>query len=229
MSPSALDNLAVGREGAPATVRSRREVKVSQLDSDAVIEGAQSADSVARDRLFGMMYGELRRMAQRALRRGAGATLSPTTLLHETFLNISQRQSVSFASRGEFMSYASRAMRGLIIDYVRNRQARKRGGGYEITSLPTEVASVQLPDNEWMELEQLNRALQSLAEFDPRLAECVDLKFFCGLSFNEIARLREVSERTIQRDWRKARMLLYRLMNEQQGSEDSPNSLLPAS
>src|SRR6185503_9708399 len=97
------------------------------------------------------------------------------TLLHETFLNISQRESVAFADRSHFMSYASRAMRGLIIDYRLNRQARKRGGEFEITSLPTEVPYAPEPDVETVQLERLNEALESLAKIDKRLAECVDL------------------------------------------------------
>lgn len=169
----------------------------------------------ARGQLFTMLYDELRRMAHRELRRGAAITLSPTTLLHETYLNLSQRQSLAFSDSGQFMSYAARAMRGLIVDYLRSRHAQKRGGGFEITSLPTEIPSVpQESAGESIQVDKLNDALESLALIDARLAECVDLKFFCGFSFNEIAELRKVSERTVQRDWDKARVLLSRIMND---------------
>jgi RNA polymerase sigma factor (TIGR02999 family) len=187
---------------------------VSEANFLAALHAAQIGDSKARDRLFTFLYAELRRMAQSQLRRGAPVPLSPTTLLHETFLSMSQRESVEFSSRGEFMSYASRAMRGLIVDHLRTRHAEKRGGHVEIKSLsaglPHEPAS-----SESIEIEKLSDALASLEKVDPRLAECVDLKFFCGFSFVEIAQLRNVSERTVQRDWDKARLLLNRLMKDQ--------------
>src|SRR5687768_12182685 len=105
----------------------------------AVVQAAETGNVEASRRLFTMLYDELHRMAQRELRRGSAVTLSPTTLLHETYLSISQRESVTFADRERFMSYAARAMRGLLIDYMRTRQAQKRGGEFEITSLPTDL------------------------------------------------------------------------------------------
>jgi RNA polymerase sigma factor (TIGR02999 family) len=105
------------------------------------------------------------------------------------------------------MSYAARVMRGLIIDHARSRQAQKRGSQFEITSLATkaEQIGVNVP-----ELEQIDTALNELAGVEPSLAEIVDLKFFCGFSFAEIAAMRTVSERTVQRQWEKARVFLYR-------------------
>ena len=155
-------------------------------------------------------------MAQRELRSNSAATLSPTTLLHETFLSIARRQSLEFGSGAQFLSYASRAMRGLLIDYVRGRQAQKRGGDLQILPLETDLlVAIEDDDDdfEWHRLQRLHEALESLAQLDARLAECVDLRFFCGLSFDEIARLKGVSGRTVQRDWDKARLLLNRLIN----------------
>ena len=103
-------------------------------------------------------------------------------------------------------------MRNLVIDYARNRQAQKRGGGFEITSLPTELPE-QVADA--AELERLGAAVDTLAELDPALAQLVDLKFFCGYSLIEIASMRGVSERTAQRDWDKARVLLKRALEGQ--------------
>jgi RNA polymerase sigma factor (TIGR02999 family) len=178
-----------------------------------VIQSAEMGDVDARDRLFTTLYDELRRMAQRELRRGGGLTLSPTTLLHETFLNVSQRESLAFASYGQFMSYAARAMRGLVINYIRDRRAQKRGGGFQITSLATDPPAA--PDDiSTQQVEKLNEALQLLEKVDARLAECIDLKFFCGHSFEEIASFRKVSERTVRRDWEKARLLLNGLMDQ---------------
>ena len=186
---------------------------MSQTGFIEVVHAAEGGDTEAHGRLFALLYDELRRMAQRELRRGAALTLSPTTLLHETYLSVSQRESLAFSDCGKFMSYAARAMRGLIVDYLRSRHAQKRGGEFEITSLPSEQPDVaQEPTGESLQIEKLNEALESLARIDARLAECVDLKYFCGFSFNEIAKLREVSERTVQRDWDKARVLLSRFI-----------------
>jgi RNA polymerase sigma factor (TIGR02999 family) len=178
-----------------------------------IMRAAETGDASARDQLFARLYAELHRLARRELRQRSAMTLSPTTLLHETFENISKRESLSFSDRAQFMSYAARAMRGLVTDYLRSRQAQKRGGKFEITSLPTELPhSFEATDA--LNTEKLSDALESLEKFDARLAECVDLKFFCGLSFSEIAELREVSVRTVQREWDKARLLLHRLLLE---------------
>src|SRR6185436_1176612 len=101
---------------------------------------------------------------------------------------------------------AARVMRGLIIDHARNRQAQKRGGQFEITSM-----SVEVPENavDHREMTRLSDALDDLARVDPALTEIVDLKFFCGFSFAEIAAMRGVSERTVQRLWDKARIYLH--------------------
>lgn len=210
---------AVDRRDDPLWMaRGRTQTRIWAVSEDsflAALYAAQIGDSKARDRLFTFLYAELRRMAQRELRRGTSVALSPTTLLHETFLNISQRDSVKFSTRGEFMSYASRAMRGLIVDHLRARHAEKRGGQLEITSLSTWLYREPI-GSESIEMEKLSDALESLEKTDPRLAECVDLKFFCGFSFAEIAQLRDVSERTVQRDWDKARLLLNRFFRDQE-------------
>ncbi len=172
-------------------------------------------DENSQGQLFAALYKELRHLAQRELRSNSAATLSPTTLLHETFLSLSRRESLAFGTDAQFMSYASRAMRGLLIDYLRSRQARKRGGDVQILPLQTDLLNAleQDDDLEWQELQRVHEALESLAQLDARLAECVDLRFFCGLSFDEIARLRGVSGRTVQRDWDKARLLLNRFIS----------------
>lgn len=171
--------------------------------------GEGGAAEASGDVLFAQLYAELRQIARRELRRNAGLALSPTTLLHETYLKVQQRQDVAFPDQPRFLAYAARAMRNLVIDYARNRQAQKRGGGFEITSLPTELPE-QVADA--AELERLGAAVDALAELDPVLAQLVDLKFFCGYSLIEIAAMRGVSERTAQRDWDKARVLLKRAL-----------------
>jgi RNA polymerase sigma factor (TIGR02999 family) len=162
--------------------------------------------------LFSSLYAQLRQIAQSALRRsGPQLTVSPTTLLHEAYLKISGRDAVQFPDRAHFMAYASRAMRRLVIDFVREKQALKRGAAFEITSMPTEGAECAVDE---LELKRISEALDQLAIVDGALAELVDLKFFCGFSFLEIGAMRAVSERTVQRDWNKARLYLHDVLRE---------------
>ena len=178
-----------------------------------LIASAEQGDPAAADTLFSTLYAELHRMARRELaRRGAGVTLGATTLLHEAYLDISNRESAAFPDRNRFMGYASRVMRGVIIDYARRRQAQKRGGEFEITSIATDVAGAGTSDVD--QLTSLSDALDALESTDARLARIVDLKFFCGFSFIEIAAMMGVSERTAQRDWEKARIYLHRVLRD---------------
>jgi len=158
--------------------------------------------------LFAALYEELRRLADRELKRHEGVAVSPTTLVHEAYVNLAGRDGLAFADEGKFLGYAARAMRGLLIDFARRQQTVKRGGGYDITQLTTQHAEDEVADA--TELMRLSDALDALATLAPDLAELVDLKYFCGLSFVEIARVRGDSDRTIQRDWAKARLLLFR-------------------
>jgi len=167
----------------------------------------------AKERLFSALYGELHRLAQRHLQRSAGAPISPTTLLHETYLGIVDADAV-FPDRGRFMGYASRVMRGLIIDFARQRCAQKRGGAYQLTQLDSEAGQAAESDESHQELQRLSDALDELAVHDSRLAEVVDLKYFCGFSLGDIAAMRGVALRTVQRDWDKARLFLFRELNE---------------
>ena len=163
------------------------------------------------ERLFATLYAELRRLADCKLRQYPKMTVSPTTLVHEAYVNLAGREGARFADRGQFLSYASRAMRGLLVDFARRRQALKRGAGFHITQLDTRISGQRADDGQ---LERLSAALDDLDRLDPRLAEVVDLKYFCGFSFAEIAALRGISERTVQRDWEKARLLLYQQIGE---------------
>jgi RNA polymerase sigma factor (TIGR02999 family) len=157
--------------------------------------------------LFATLYDDLRRLARREVRRnGAQEILSTSTVVHEAWLDISQRPSLEFDEPGRFLSYAARTMRGLVIDRIRARHAQKRGGGLIITSLDTQASEQAVqPEN----LESIGQALDELATLEPDLAEVVDLKFFCGFTLAEVARMQGVSERTAQRKWEKARLLLY--------------------
>jgi RNA polymerase sigma factor (TIGR02999 family) len=173
-----------------------------------LIAAVEAGDRSAVNALFAALYADLRRVAKHELaRRGFDVSLSATTLLHEAYLDMAARDGQSFPDRARFMTYAARVMRGLIIDHARNRRAQKRGGQFEITSIGAEVAE-NVVDS--LELTQISDALDELAEVDPPLTEIVDLKFFCGFSFAEIAAMQGLSERTVQRKWDKARIYLHR-------------------
>jgi RNA polymerase sigma factor (TIGR02999 family) len=195
-----------------------QEQELSEL-----IRRADQSDREAADQLFAILYSELHRLAEYNLRRaGYVLTLGATTLLHEAYLNIAGRENVAFAERSRFLAYASRAMRGLIVDYARHRRAQKRGRQFEITLGDDQASSGETMESAG-ELAELGDALEELMELEPALAELVDLHFFCGFSFVEIASLRQVSERTVQRDWRKARLLLQQaLLNEDASPDDNP-------
>jgi len=164
-------------------------------------------DRGAADTLFTTLYAELHRLARRELnRRGPLGGLGVTTLLHEAYLSISGTEGAVFADHARFMGYAARVMRGLIIDDVRRRRSEKRGGLFQITSLDTDHGDGVVRPHV---LIRIGDALDELAKVEPDLAEIVDLKFFCGFSFAEIAAMRGVSERTIQRNWEKGRLYLH--------------------
>jgi RNA polymerase sigma factor (TIGR02999 family) len=176
-----------------------------------LVIAADGGDGAAATQLFATLYQELHTIAEHHLHgRGSQLTLGTTTLLHEAYLKLSERDGARFPDRLRFLAYASKAMRGLVIDYSRAQRAKKRGGMFEITRLgDEEPVSNDAPDES---LERLAHAMERLAELDPALAQLVDLHFFVGFSFVEIATLQGSSERTVQRDWRKARVLLQRLV-----------------
>ena len=163
--------------------------------------------AAAADGLFNALYSELHGMARRELaRQGRPSNLSVTTVLHEAYLDMSARSLANFPDQARFMSYAARVMRGIIIDHARSRSSLKRGGEFDFTSLIEE--SLQNPGDA-RHLSAISDALDQLDKLEPDLAEIVDLKFFSGFSFAEIAAMQNLSERTVQRKWEKARLYLY--------------------
>ena len=176
-----------------------------------LIVAADGGSAASAEALFTTLYQELHRLARRQLRGGsAGASLGATTLLHECYVDMAGR-AVAFPDRQRFIAYAARAMRGLIVDYVRERRAQKRGGEFHLTALDTDVAESVAEVDDTV---RLGDALDQLLVTDAALAELVELKFFCGFSFAEIAAMRGVSERTVQRDWQKARLLLHHALSD---------------
>jgi RNA polymerase sigma factor (TIGR02999 family) len=178
-----------------------------QSTLSSLFASAERGDASAADALFSALYSELHRMAKRELaKQGIPVSLGATTLLHKAYIEMAPKEGTSFPDRARFMGYAARVMRGLIIDHARSRHAQKRGGQFELTSLETEIEPGAIEHD----LCLIGEALDELAKTEPPLAELVDLKFFCGLTFAEIASLRGISERTVQRQWEKARIYLHR-------------------
>jgi len=177
----------------------------------SLISLTESGDRSAADALFSALYAELHEMARRQLSGSGSATFGPTTLLHEAYLRMAEREGVSFPDRPRFLGYTARVMRTIVIDHARRRAAQKRGGGFRITTLDDDGCAAVADDREIL---QVGAALEALAAADPPLADLVDLKFFCGFSFAEISAIRGASERTLQRQWEKARMYLHDRIRE---------------
>jgi RNA polymerase sigma factor (TIGR02999 family) len=174
----------------------------------ALVDAAERGEPGAAESLFTTLYGELHRIARQQLaRHGWGVTLGATSLLHEAYMDLAKHDPARFPDRQKFLGYAARVMRGLIIDYARSKQAQKRGGQFELTAISTDVGEA-LADS--TELTALGAALDELAAVDQMLADIVDLKFFCGFTVPEIATMKGMSERTVERSWQKARLFLHR-------------------
>jgi RNA polymerase sigma factor (TIGR02999 family) len=190
------------------TVAAVRPLPGGQMEPNlaSLLESAERGNPQAADALFSTLYSELHRIAKRELaRRGLPVSLGATTLLHQAYIEMAAKDGAAFPDEARFMAYASRVMRGLIIDYARNRSAQKRGGQFHITSSGLE--SSEMSDER--ELAQIGETLDDLARAEPALAEIVDMKFFCGFTFAEIAAMKKISERTAQRQWEKARIYLH--------------------
>jgi RNA polymerase sigma-70 factor, ECF subfamily len=169
-----------------------------------LLEAAEAGDSGALDRLLPLLYEDLRRVAHRQLdREGGGHTLQTTALIHEAYLKLAGVGSVSATNRAHFLAIAARAMRQVLVDYARRRKAAKRGGGIISVTLGDEP---QPADTSAEDLLALDEALEQL---DPRQRQVIECRFFGGMEEKDIAAVLGVSERTVRRDWVKARAWLY--------------------
>jgi RNA polymerase sigma factor (TIGR02999 family) len=176
-------------------------------DISALIARVNAGDAGARDALFTAAYGELRKLARSRLRDGGRNTVMDTTaLVHESYLRFIQGGQLRSDDRRAFFAYASRVMRSVIIDAVRERQAERRGGDLARLTLNTQIVD-NLPAGE-DELLRVNEALDALAQAEPRLAQVVEMRYFGGYTEVEIAETLGLTERTVRRDWDKARLLL---------------------
>jgi RNA polymerase sigma-70 factor, ECF subfamily len=158
------------------------------------------------DELTPVVYDELKRLARQQLRdRSGGSTLSPTELVHEAFFRLAQREGADWDGRAHFFGAAARAMRQVLVDFARRKRAAKRGGGWGQVTLRDGDATLEL---ELDSLLELDAALDRLDSISQRLRQLVELRFFGGLPDHEIAGLLGVSQRTVERDWLKARLFL---------------------
>lgn len=170
------------------------------------LDAAHNGDPEAMGRVLSTLYQELHAMARRQLAGQHGQTLDATALVHEAYLKLIGRREAQFEDRAHFFAYAASAMRSVVVDYARQRMAQKRGGDlHRVTDLPEEVEGGLRLDEDML---GLDTALTRLADVDARLAQVVELRYFAGLSELEIAGLLKRSERSIRRDWQKARMFL---------------------
>jgi RNA polymerase sigma factor (TIGR02999 family) len=166
---------------------------------------ARDGDRAATDALFATLYRELHRLAAGQLR---GEAAHATSLVHEAWEKFAKHGELVVADREHFFAIAARAMRQIVVDHVRNRGAQRRGGG-QIAPIETTALEVAAEGRD-EDVLALDEALVRLGETDPALAELVELRFYGGLGLEEIAALRDRSERSLKRDWRRARAFLYR-------------------
>jgi len=164
-------------------------------------------DDAAFHQLFSMLYGDLRQLARARLRRSEPITLLNTTsLVHETYLRCLKAGRLQSNDRLRFMGYAARAMRSVIVDSVRQRRAERRGGKQTHVTLDTTLAqSERAPEDE---IVRVSEALDELGQADPRLVRVVEMRYYAGMSEAEIAECLGVNERSVRRDWQRARLLL---------------------
>lgn len=167
----------------------------------------RDGDRDALDRVYGLLYPELKRLAQARLSRMApGSTLTPTVLVNEAYLRLHIGEGLCPADRQHLMACAARAMRFILVDHARRRHAAKRGDGLAEVTLTDTIAADSVGSADLLDID---RALDLLEEINPAHRELVELRFFGGLSENEIAELRGVSTRTVRREWQRARALLH--------------------
>lgn len=180
---------------------------MSQESITQLLESWSSGDQGAAEQLLPLVYEELRRIATRQLRQERGAhTLQATAIVHEAYLRLIGQEGLQWPSRAHFFAFAAHLIRRILVDYARSRNRAKRGGQYDRVTL-AEVADLALEKSP--DLVALDEALSSLEKVDPRKATVVELRFFAGLTLEEIADQLGISTETVGREWRRAKAWLY--------------------
>ena len=175
-----------------------------------------NGDQAALDELIPLVHDELRRLASRYMRReGQGHTLQTSALVNEAYLRLVDQKNVKWQNRAHFFGVAAQLMRRILVDHARSRLRAKRGGGMQMVSLPDQLGV----SNEVEEVIALDDALKNLAEMDQRKSQIVEMKFFGGLSTEEVAEVLKVTTRTVEREWRKAKAWLHRAISKGETNE----------
>jgi RNA polymerase sigma factor (TIGR02999 family) len=171
---------------------------------------SELAEGASAEDLLPVVYDELRRLAQWQMGNDAGNTLQPTALVHEAYLRLVDQATTDWRSRTHFIAFASKVMRNLLIDQARRRASAKRGGDQQKVTLVDQVSPSENRDIDTDQLLTLNAALDRLADEDERAAKIVELRYFGGLTVNEVAEVLGVSKRTVEGHWTHARAWLSR-------------------
>ena len=180
----------------------------SQPDVTALLHAWTEGDESALPKLMPLVCQDLRDIARRYLRQEeSGHTLQPTALVNEVYLRLRQRRTVNWKSRAHFFGFAAQQMRKILVDHARNRRAVKRGGADDPLPLDESLDLVVELD---VDVVALDDALRSLEKMDPRQAQIVDLRFFVGLTVEETAAVLGISAPTVKREWKIAKLWLYR-------------------
>jgi RNA polymerase sigma factor (TIGR02999 family) len=177
-------------------------------DVTQLLGAARRGEDGAVDRLCEILYQDLRKLARARLRpHQRGTLLDTTSLVHESYMRLAKAGEVDVSDRAHFLGYAGRVMRSVIIDFVRAKQAERRGGDNVLVTLNTNIAA-SIPAAE-DDLIRLSDALDELAKIDERMVRVVEMRYFAGLNEQEIASALGITDRTVRRDWEKARLLLH--------------------
>lgn len=172
-----------------------------------LLAAVRRGDPSAADELFGLLYPDLRQLAHSRLRRSGSLTLLDTTsLVHEAYLRLFKAGTLEAGDRGQFMAYAARVMRSVVVDFVRRRAADRRGGNAPHIGLDGEADA--LSDTREREVVRIDEALGELATIDERMVRVVEMRFFAGMTEDEVADALGMSRRSVARDWEKARLFL---------------------
>jgi len=171
-----------------------------------LLAGVRSGDSDAFQKLLPVVYDELKILARGQLRRGRSPTLGTTALVHEAYIKLAHQSDPAWDDRAHFLAVAATAMRHLAVDHARSRNAEKRGGGRSPLTLDRIDLAAPEPEEQVL---AVDAALRRLEAEDPRLARVVECRFFGGMTEAEIAEAQGVTERTVRRDWVKAKAWLH--------------------
>ena len=178
----------------------------ARMELTAILNRALAGDAESKERVYTLLYGELLRLAGAHLSGAGTLSLNPAALVHEAYLRMLRRDATPMRDRRAFFAYASTVMRSVLIDHVRARRADKRGGDLAPVTLTTGVLGKVAAAEDFS---RLNEALEELREIDARSCRVVELRYFSGMSDEDVAAELDVSVPTVQRDWRKARAFLY--------------------